>query len=103
MAKRISTKKFSTAEVQGDGSFVILSSVKVGEQRDYFEQKDDEDFDKIEWGVELLIKHIVDWNWVDDDGEPLPLPKDDPDVIDELTNAESELIAKLLVSSDTKN
>jgi len=57
----------------------------------------------LEWGCVLLEKHIVEWNWVDDDGDPLALPKDNPETLDDLTDAESELLARLLLTSDTKN
>lgn len=29
---------------------------------------------------DLLAETVVEWNWVDDEGNPLPQPKDDPDV-----------------------
>lgn len=35
-----------------------------------------------------IIGHINEWNWVDEHGEPLPQPADDPHVVEQLTEAE---------------
>jgi hypothetical protein len=32
-----------------------------------------------------MAEMIVEWNWVDDNGNPLSLPRDDPSVVDWLT------------------
>ena len=97
MPKRQSVKTHKSDEVQGEGSFVVTTEVKVREIREIRKHADDEDFDEFEGGIALLAKHVVKWNWVDDEGEPLPSPKEDPDVIDELTNAESEYLVGLLM------
>lgn len=99
MPKRQSVKTHDSDEVQGDGSKVVLSSVKVREIRALRKLGDDPNFDEFEGGVALLSKHIVKWNWVDDEGKPLPQPKEDPDVIDELTNEESEFLVGLLIGA----
>lgn len=49
---------------------------------------------------ELLVEKIYDWNWVDNDGNPLPKPKDDPRVIEGLTNQELKFIQVQLRGSD---
>jgi hypothetical protein len=48
-------------------------------------------------GVELVTELVVDWNLTDDDGKPLPLPKDKPEVLDELTIEVIELIARQIM------
>ena len=97
MPKRKSVKKHDTSEVQGEGSYVILSSVKVWEIRKLRQESANPDVNQVEAGIVLLARHVVGWNWVDDEGQPLPVPKDDPTVVDELTEEESEFLANLLV------
>lgn len=99
MSKRRSVQKHPCDKVQGEGSYVILSAVKVREIRILRKMGDDPDFDEFEGGIKLLARHIVDWNWVDDEGKPLPKPKEDAEVIDELTNEESEFLVGLLIGS----
>jgi len=103
MAKRTSLKKRDTSEVQGEGSYVVLSSLTVKEVRKARKVGRDPECDAFEEGIKLLARHIVAWDWVDDEGKPLPLPKDSPGVMDELTNEESELLANLLIGDDAKN
>lgn len=97
MAKRRSVVSHKSDEVQGEGSFVVTTAVKVREIRQIRKHAADEDFDDFEGGISLLAKHIVKWNWVDDEGKLLPCPKEDPEVINELTNEESEYLVGLLM------
>lgn len=43
---------------------------------------------------EFLAKTVVDWNFTDDAGQPLPLPKDKPEVINDLTIEVIQLITR---------
>ena len=99
MPKRQSVKKHDTSKVQGEDSYVVLTAVKVKEIRKIRKLAKTEDFDEFEGGVSLLARHVVGWNWVDDDGEPLPIPKDNPEVIDELTDEESKFLVDLMMGS----
>lgn len=99
MPKRRSVKKHPCDEVQGEESYVILTAVKVREIRILRKMGDDPNFDEFEGGIQLLAKHIADWNWVNDEGQPLPKPREDSEVIDELTNEESEFLVGLLIGS----
>jgi hypothetical protein len=105
MPKRQSVKRHESDEVQGEGSFVITTAVKVREIRKIRKHAADPDFDEFEGGIQLLAKHVIKWNWVDDEGAPLSCPKDDPKVIDDLTNEESEYLVGLLMGSkeESKN
>ena len=105
MPKRQSVKKHDASVVQGEGSFVITTAVKVKEIREIRKHAADEDFDDFEGGIALLAKHIIKWNFVDDEGNPLSCPKDDPTVIDDLTNEESEFLVGLLMGEkgESKN
>jgi len=97
MPKRQSVKSHKSDEVQGEGSFVITTAVKVREIREIRKRAADPEFDDFEGGIKLLAGHVVKWNWVDDEDKPLPCPKDDPSVIDELTNEGSEYLVGLLM------
>lgn len=119
MPKRVGVKRHNSQEVQGEGSYVVVTGVKVKEIRrirqqtrdaererarhdvllkeDPLAQVPEVEYDEFESGLALLASHIVDWNWVDDEGDPLPLPKDDPAVVEELTNEESEFLIQLLM------
>lgn len=97
MPKRQSVKRFDASKVQGEGAYVIVSGVKVREIRELRKHAKDESFDDFEGGVGLLAKHVVKWNFVDDEEKPLPSPKEDPTVIDELTNEEVTFLVDLLM------
>jgi len=99
MPKRKSVRRFPCDDVQGEGSYIVLAAIKVKQVREMRKKAKDPEFDDFEGGVALLAEHILSWNFVDDEGNPLPLPKDDPTVIDELTNEESEFIVDLLLSA----
>lgn len=94
MAHRVSTRKVLSDDVQGDGSYVVLRALPYGmiSQRAKIDQSD---FDQVlEFNQQFLAAVVVEWNWVDDAGEPLPLPADDPAVVDRLVIPEFEFIAR---------
>ena len=104
MAKRKNKKyrRVDTADVQGEGSFVVIQSPgydALGDLMAFAELKAgaDEQVDVSKISPEtigaifgLLEKVVVEWDWVDDDGNPLPQPKDDPDVIKRETTQEEQ-------------
>lgn len=51
----------------------------------------------------LLSTLIVQWNWVDDNNNPLPQPKDDPGVFAKLTTDEYLFVSSLLSGNSEKN
>lgn len=108
MPQRKSVVRVDTEEFQGEGSFVTIVALKVREIREYRKQADAKElneetgemepsFDAFEGGVDMLKTHIKEWNWVDDDGNPLDQVPANPEVVDEITNAESEFLANLLL------
>jgi hypothetical protein len=93
MAQRVSTRKVLSDEVQGEGSYVTLRalpysmiSARAGIDQDDFAQV-------LKFNETFLASVVVDWNWVDDDGNPLPLPADDPGVVEKLVIPEFQWIA----------
>jgi len=71
--------------------------MKVKEMRALRAQIGSEDIDEFEDGIALLQKYVVDWNWIGDDGEPLPKPQVDPTVFEELYDEETKFLAVSLV------
>ena len=88
-ANRIVVKSFGKdcAELIRKGEAVNLPFT------DEFEAKD------LAYTYELLKTNVMKWNWVDDDGAPLPLPSVDPDVSKQLSYEE----VKCLVLAITGN
>jgi len=66
MSKRQTTYKVNSEKVQGKDSWVELSYITYGEFQGILT-------DAIK-PSELLEKHVVRWNWVDGDGQPLQPP-----------------------------
>ena len=97
----MTVRRYETEEVQGEGSYVVLSSLKVGEVRKLRKQSDGEG-DEVLAGLKMLSTHILEWNWVDDNDKDLPLPKGKIAVMDELTNEEVELLSELLIGGNEK-
>lgn len=59
-----------------------------------------DDYDEMTEVMKLLATHVTEWNWVDDDGKPLPLPKDHPEVMDQLTDLEVQALSNALRGPD---
>ena len=89
--REIKPVRIDTTEVQGDGSFAWLKLPKWGKFRVALNLQDAE---AMQYATELLQDTVIDWNWTDDDGEPLPTPKQNPGVIDQLTVTEVQLLVK---------
>jgi hypothetical protein len=95
MPKRQRIVKVSTEEVQGSGSWAKVSKLTVREMRDAQNAmtSNPTDMEQFELGLEMVKDHVVEWNWVDDNGDPLPQPRDDPAVVELLSNDEISVLA----------
>jgi hypothetical protein len=100
MPKRQNLRRFPSDELQGEGSYVEVSRLTVGEAREADRMRKDPDADSFEAVSDFYQKHVHGWNWVDDDGKPLPLPRDDPAVVDALTDLEFAFIGDCLAGSE---
>jgi hypothetical protein len=68
-------QKYDSAVVQGEGSWVEIRNPGWDEIEDVSGPDSKmEDLSEMEMGKALLMDSVVDWNWVDDDGEPMPKP-----------------------------
>lgn len=112
MAHRIHRlyKTIDTEEVQGEGSFVKIKNMTIAEILDFADVNKtggnlSEDEAK-NMGMLILNRMIVDWNWVDDDDNPLPIPAKKPGTLESLPFQEATyLITKTGIKDllDTKN
>lgn len=93
--KRASIQRFETEEVQGEGSYVELRSLTLGEIRKWRKATKNDDADPVETVSKILVKQLVEWNWVDDDDKDLPC---DAKGLDQLYESEAEYLVNLLVS-----
>ena len=94
MAQRVSTSKVLSDSVQGEGSFVVLRAIPYGLIRERATMATDDMAQMLAFNAQFLASVVVEWNWVDDEGNPLPLPADDPGVIDKLVLPEFQFIAE---------
>lgn len=112
--KRQSTKRYNTADIMGEGSWVDVHVASLGEAKEFRKMTRDLALQvvDVEAGTpeaealdaeaakftELWYgKHLVGWNWVDDDGNPLPLPGGNPEVLEKLNPIELEFLANAVL------
>jgi len=105
MPERLNTKRVATDSVQGAESYVTLRRATSDESRELYKAIRKTDTPESEEAayqaqVAFVQKHIVGWNWVWEDGLPMPSPKDDPTVIGKLSDQELKAIVDALLGPD---
>lgn len=105
MAERLTGKiRVDSAAVQGAGSFVLLRALTVAEARAILERKSGE---TVAIPLAELAQRIIGWDWVDHNGNPLPIPAETPGAIDDLTADEIRFLVTALLTgrneAETKN
>jgi hypothetical protein len=88
-------RRVDASSVRGGGAYVLLRPLTVGAARALRQRAPDADAEAL--ARDLLIGHIVGWNWTDAAGAPLPLPADAPAVLDALTAEECAFLGTALV------
>lgn len=108
MAQRQNIITFDSTEVQGEGSWIKVRMITHGQRKAYVARygdiigKNANDIpaeQRAEFQAAndaLLVQSVVGWDWIDDNGDALPLPKDDPGVLDLLTETEAAFIAQAM-------
>ena len=76
MARQL--KRVDCRAVQGDGAYMVIKPLTFAER-------------KAGVNVDVLLQRVVEWNWTDWDGQPLPLPHDE-ESREQLTDQEIEFI-----------
>ena len=85
----------------GKKSYVIWRKLTWAESKAFtLMQRNDEltDEQKIDATQTLLQEHIAEWNWVDEDGVPMPLPTADNGVFENLNDDETAFLVGLVSS-----
>jgi hypothetical protein len=116
MAKRQSIYVINSPDIQGEGSWIKVKRVEYGEAKKVNRQlrlmkrekeqaaagagngrSEDEVQDALTaYNDAWIAEHLLDWNWVDDEGVPLPAPSKDPTVLDRLDVQEMAFIDEVL-------
>lgn len=126
MPKRLRIQKFLSTKVQGDDSWVRVSPLTVAEMRAARERRQTADQALKDWlkaaklaeeekqeaperpeplnffeiGLTVLKEHVIEWNWVDDDGNPLPQMPEHPEVVELLTDTEVAFLGECIQGSE---
>lgn len=99
MVRRQNRIHVVTTDLQGDDSYVIVTLPTVGEIKSIL-LHEGQNLESFEDGARIIRNHVFEWNWVDDDGNPLPTPKDDPAVVETLTTEEYRGLIALLMGGE---
>lgn len=101
--------RVASDEVQGEGSWVEVRRMKWGEikslskkQREIKAGGDETADMAIEVSDELLAEHVLAWNWVGEDGEPLPQPHRNVAAMDDLTDEEFSFLADAIAGDERR-
>ena len=82
-------ERVDSAPVQGEGSYVLLKKMTHGEVKAFNREMAAAAKSEDEMPLQIVIRtQVVDWNWSDQDGVLFPLPKDQPEILERLTEAE---------------
>ena len=76
-------------EVQGEGSYLVLSRPRYEHIKGL---RNELEGDAFENALNIVSMLFVEWNWVDDFDQPLPTPKDDPDIFSKLPLTEQNFL-----------
>jgi len=90
MPSRRSTFTVKAESIQGNpGAEVTFRALTIREHREWRESEQSTDFD-------LLSSHIVSWRgFVDDDGNEMPSPEDEPGILADLYYHEQAELLRL--------
>jgi hypothetical protein len=99
-------RTIATDDVQGEGSYVKIKMLSLKQVMDKAGIGGGQDEQAAaDAMLDVLDEMVVDWNWVDDDDNPLPLPADAPGTIASLPFQEANYLlteAGLMDMFDTK-
>jgi hypothetical protein len=89
-------RKIDSSEIQGEGSFVKFKNVSLAEILKHSQGVNGDlgNEEAAQLGLQVLDEMIVDWDWVDDEDELLPIPADNPGTIAGLPFQESSWLLR---------
>ncbi|KKW13419.1 MAG: hypothetical protein UY48_C0001G0040 [Candidatus Gottesmanbacteria bacterium GW2011_GWB1_49_7] len=108
-------RRVDSSEIQGEGSYVLFESpgfdalavvLKVAELEGI--ESGNVDISKLDEGTfdavfDLLDRTVKEWNWVDDDGQPLPQPGENDVIRKQLTQEEQVFLISSMPLGEAKN
>lgn len=108
MPTRSAVNKVKTP-VQGDDAWVVIKQPTYGDIRRLTSLakegvgsvQADKLTENLDFTASVVSDFVLDWNWVDDDGNPLPKPKGNPQVVEQLTTEEVQAICSLVLDADS--
>ena len=101
MARKL-THRHDSKAVQGEGTWVELRKLTMGEMKRIGQDVDAEG--NIPFSERKIRECVTAWNWTDEDGNALPIPSEDEAVLDALTSDEFDYLCKCIVGAgDRKN
>lgn len=87
---RQTTFTVDAESVQGiAGASITFRALKVGEWRTYISTSQTD--------ADLVRDHVLTWTLVDDEGNQMPDPQDEPDILNDLYIHEQQAIVRLLL------
>ena len=98
--RQVKIRRIPTENLQGPESYVVVRSPKWGLLRKA--QKESKASDAaagITFAEEIIVKSVLEWNWTDDNGDPLPLPKDEPSVLEDLDAEEVAFLVEKITGA----
>lgn len=99
MPQRQGAVRVDSTAVQGEGAYVVLRKLTVGEIKTMRNEAGKEDADTFTLSDDIIRARIVEWNWCDESGAPLPQPREHPEVCDSLTDDEFAFLAEAIAGS----
>lgn len=92
---------------QGADAKLVLLIPTVGEMRHQrkitmalMKEKGDDSEEVEENANQYLAEHVLEWNWVDDEGKVFDLPRNNKEVLPLLTQEELNFIAKAMAGQN---
>lgn len=99
---RQNIKRVASESVQGEGSWVSVKALTLGESKQIAAEATAGEGDtvaQLALATRLIQQRVLAWTWVDDEGNDLPLPSADPNVVDLLTTDEVLFLGRAINGS----
>jgi len=106
MAKRLNVYRVDSSIVQGEGSFVEIRALTRDQakedRKELVAARDLSDDQQEEASDAWIASMVAGWDWVDDNGLPLPLPGTDVSVIGKLSIQELGFLVETIEGQITR-
>jgi hypothetical protein len=96
MVARTSLVKVDTSKVQGEGAYILWRRITWGERKQIQQAAKDGTYESLR----AIVDYLHDWNWVDGEGNPLPIPSTLDD-LDKLYDEEIQFLAEVAAKALT--